>query len=205
MTLDYPEDLAFFEAVLAELAGAATMTRRAGADRAPAPRRPDLVAINAALQEEYWRRFNELYPPVELAAMSTLAIGGRRSATASRSSSSPRPASTTTAIAGARARSSSTRRPQSAPTRSSSRRSTRASSRASDAPLAEYQSGDARAGQARPRCCAPLRLDDERISDALRARCQRAASSSSRRRSTSGAPTCWTSSACPPSRSARAS
>ena len=29
--------------------------------------RPDIVAINAALQEEYWRRFNARYKPVELA------------------------------------------------------------------------------------------------------------------------------------------
>ena len=28
--------------------------------------RPDIVAINASLQEEYWRRFNERYKPVEL-------------------------------------------------------------------------------------------------------------------------------------------
>jgi spore coat polysaccharide biosynthesis protein SpsF len=65
MTLDYPEDLEFFEAVLAEL------------EPAPAPppltdivallrRRPDLLAINAGVSERYWQRFRELYPPVQL-------------------------------------------------------------------------------------------------------------------------------------------
>lgn len=65
MTLDYPEDLAFFEALLAEL--------EPFGDHAPLQqvvellrRRPDLVAINAGLQEQYWQRFSELYPPVDL-------------------------------------------------------------------------------------------------------------------------------------------
>lgn len=65
MTLDYPEDLAFFDAVLAEFEPA---------DEPPSlleivrllQRRPDLVAINAGLQEQYWERFNALYKPVTL-------------------------------------------------------------------------------------------------------------------------------------------
>lgn len=65
MTLDYPEDLEFFEAVLNELGPV---------DRVPSLRkivallrvRPDLVAINAGLSERYWQRFNKLYGPVEL-------------------------------------------------------------------------------------------------------------------------------------------
>jgi spore coat polysaccharide biosynthesis protein SpsF len=68
LTLDYPEDAEFFDAVLAEL-GAES------ADDAPLERivqllreRPDLVAINRGVQDDYWRRFNELYPPVDLAA-----------------------------------------------------------------------------------------------------------------------------------------
>jgi hypothetical protein len=28
--------------------------------------RPDIVAINAARQDEYWARFHALYPPVSL-------------------------------------------------------------------------------------------------------------------------------------------
>ena len=65
MTLDYPADLAFFDAVLA-----------AFEPHEPCPSleqivaflhmRPDIVAINAGLQEEYWSRFHERYPPVEL-------------------------------------------------------------------------------------------------------------------------------------------
>jgi spore coat polysaccharide biosynthesis protein SpsF len=65
MTLDYPEDLEFFEAVLAELEPSeddVTLEQVVRLLR----RRPDLVGLNAMLQEEYWRRFNELYPPVEL-------------------------------------------------------------------------------------------------------------------------------------------
>jgi spore coat polysaccharide biosynthesis protein SpsF len=65
MTLDYPEDLEFFEAVLSELDGAG--------DCPPLEqivallrKRPDLVAINAGVQERYWQRFNALYGPVRL-------------------------------------------------------------------------------------------------------------------------------------------
>jgi spore coat polysaccharide biosynthesis protein SpsF len=65
MTLDYPEDLAFFDRVLGELGPDdrhATLEDIVDLLRA----RPELVAINGDLHEEYWRRFNELYPPVEL-------------------------------------------------------------------------------------------------------------------------------------------
>jgi spore coat polysaccharide biosynthesis protein SpsF len=65
MTLDYPEDLAFFEALLAALEPyeqPPPLERIVATLRA----RPDIVAINAALQEEYWRRFNARYKPVEL-------------------------------------------------------------------------------------------------------------------------------------------
>lgn len=66
MTLDYPEDLRFSEAVLDGLA----------ADGPSPPlehivaflhEHPEVVAINASLQEEYWARFNARYPPVTLA------------------------------------------------------------------------------------------------------------------------------------------
>jgi spore coat polysaccharide biosynthesis protein SpsF (cytidylyltransferase family) len=65
LTLDYPEDLELLEAILTELelpdrpvelAEVVELLRS----------RPDLVAINRGRSEEYWRRFNELYPPVEL-------------------------------------------------------------------------------------------------------------------------------------------
>jgi spore coat polysaccharide biosynthesis protein SpsF len=65
LTLDYPEDLEFFKSLLSEL--------EPWGDEVPLltvvellRRRPELVEINAWRQEEYWRRFNELYPPVEL-------------------------------------------------------------------------------------------------------------------------------------------
>lgn len=65
MTLDYPEDLEFFERLIEVL--------EPEGSRAPMARivevlhtRPDLVAINAGRQAEYWDRFNALYPPVEL-------------------------------------------------------------------------------------------------------------------------------------------
>jgi spore coat polysaccharide biosynthesis protein SpsF (cytidylyltransferase family) len=67
MTLDYPEDLEFFRAVLGELAEGEeipTLEEIVALLRA----RPDLVAINAGLQERYWQRFNQLYQPVELEA-----------------------------------------------------------------------------------------------------------------------------------------
>ena len=64
MTLDYPRDLEFFRAVLAALAP----------DRCPSlaqivgllRERPDIVALNADLQEEYWARFHARYGPVEM-------------------------------------------------------------------------------------------------------------------------------------------
>ena len=65
MTLDYPEDLAFFEALLEALE---PYEEPPPLERIVATlhARPDIVAINAALQEEYWRRFNERYPAVAL-------------------------------------------------------------------------------------------------------------------------------------------
>jgi spore coat polysaccharide biosynthesis protein SpsF (cytidylyltransferase family) len=66
MTLDYPQDLEFFDAVLRKL-------ESTGRDESLEQivqllrEEPELVAINQHLNEEYWRRFNELYPPVELA------------------------------------------------------------------------------------------------------------------------------------------
>jgi spore coat polysaccharide biosynthesis protein SpsF len=62
MTLDYPEDLAFLEAVIRELGMAPRMADVVALLR----RRPDIVALNAGRQDEYWRRFRELYPPVTL-------------------------------------------------------------------------------------------------------------------------------------------
>jgi spore coat polysaccharide biosynthesis protein SpsF (cytidylyltransferase family) len=62
MTLDYPEDLEFFAAVVGELG----MAPRLADVVALLRERPDIVAINAGRQEEYWRRFRELYPPVTL-------------------------------------------------------------------------------------------------------------------------------------------
>jgi spore coat polysaccharide biosynthesis protein SpsF len=62
MTLDYPEDLEFLAAVVGELGMAPAMADVVALLR----ERPEIVAINAARQEEYWRRFHELYPPVTL-------------------------------------------------------------------------------------------------------------------------------------------
>jgi spore coat polysaccharide biosynthesis protein SpsF len=67
MTLDYPEDLAFFSAVLSTLEAedeTPSLERIVALLRA----RPDLVAINAGVQERYWERFNALYQPVQLNA-----------------------------------------------------------------------------------------------------------------------------------------
>ena len=67
LTLDYPEDLAFFEALLEALEpydSPPPLERIVETLNA----RPDIVAINAGLQEEYWRRFNERYPSVELSS-----------------------------------------------------------------------------------------------------------------------------------------
>jgi spore coat polysaccharide biosynthesis protein SpsF len=65
MTLDYPEDLAFFDAVLAEFEPAVTVPSLAEIVDL-LRRRPDIVAINSACNERYWQRFNAMYGPVEL-------------------------------------------------------------------------------------------------------------------------------------------
>jgi spore coat polysaccharide biosynthesis protein SpsF (cytidylyltransferase family) len=65
MTLDYPDDARFFEAVIEELDEPGRVFSMEEIV-ALLHRRPDIVAINAGLQEEYWARFNERYPPVEL-------------------------------------------------------------------------------------------------------------------------------------------
>jgi spore coat polysaccharide biosynthesis protein SpsF (cytidylyltransferase family) len=67
MTLDYPQDVEFFDAVLSKLE---PKDHNASLREIVQLLRdhPELVAINRDLQEEYWRRFNELYPPVELAS-----------------------------------------------------------------------------------------------------------------------------------------
>jgi spore coat polysaccharide biosynthesis protein SpsF len=65
LTLDYPEDLAFFDAVLSAFEPH---------DRCPSLERivaflharPDIVAINAGIQTQYWSRFRARYPPIEL-------------------------------------------------------------------------------------------------------------------------------------------
>jgi spore coat polysaccharide biosynthesis protein SpsF len=65
MTLDYPEDAQFFEAVIGELERPGrvfTLEEIVALLR----ERPDIVAINGGLQEEYWARFRERYPAVEL-------------------------------------------------------------------------------------------------------------------------------------------
>lgn len=67
MTLDYPEDLEFFRAVLTALDvgdESPSLERIVALLRA----RPDLVTINAGVQERYWERFNSLYQPVQLNA-----------------------------------------------------------------------------------------------------------------------------------------
>jgi len=63
LTLDYPEDLAFFRAVFEELGSTrnyATLAQIVAVLKT----RPDLVAINCGMQAEYWRRFDALYPVV---------------------------------------------------------------------------------------------------------------------------------------------
>jgi spore coat polysaccharide biosynthesis protein SpsF len=65
MTLDYPEDARFFEAVIGELERPGqvfSLEDVVGLLR----ERPDIVAINGGLQEEYWARFNERYPAVDM-------------------------------------------------------------------------------------------------------------------------------------------
>lgn len=65
MTLDYPDDARFFEAVIEELEQPGRVfTLQEIVDLLHA--RPDIVAINSGLQAEYWARFHERYPPVEL-------------------------------------------------------------------------------------------------------------------------------------------
>ena len=66
MTLDYAEDHAFFAAVLEELGGANGRVAPLEQIVELLRERPDIVAINSGLQEEYWHRFHERYPPVEL-------------------------------------------------------------------------------------------------------------------------------------------
>jgi spore coat polysaccharide biosynthesis protein SpsF (cytidylyltransferase family) len=65
MTLDYPDDVRFFEAVIDALERPGrvfTLEEIVALLR----ERPEIVAINSGLQEEYWTRFNERYPAVEL-------------------------------------------------------------------------------------------------------------------------------------------
>ncbi len=59
LTLDYPEDLAFFEALFKELYDSKAVF---GIDEITSllRRRPDLVEINSGLDEEYWRRTQQL-------------------------------------------------------------------------------------------------------------------------------------------------
>lgn len=65
MTLDYPEDLEFFRAVAAELdRPGEVFSLQEIVDLLR--NRPDIVAINAGRQAEYWERFRAKYPPVEL-------------------------------------------------------------------------------------------------------------------------------------------
>lgn len=62
MTLDYPQDLVFFRTVLEELAPDPCPSLQAIV--ALLRERPDIVDINAGLQEEYWARFHARYGPV---------------------------------------------------------------------------------------------------------------------------------------------
>lgn len=59
LTLDYPEDLAFFEALFKELYNPKTVF---GIDEITSllRRRPELVEINSGLDEEYWSRTHQL-------------------------------------------------------------------------------------------------------------------------------------------------
>jgi spore coat polysaccharide biosynthesis protein SpsF len=63
MTLDYPEDLAFFGAVLAELSPAGEIPSLVEIVELLRSR-PDIVALNSGLNEAYWQRFNALYGSV---------------------------------------------------------------------------------------------------------------------------------------------
>jgi spore coat polysaccharide biosynthesis protein SpsF len=66
MTLDYPEDVGFFEAVIAELEHPDGRLFQLDEVVALLRSRPDIVAINSGLQEEYWQRFHARYPAVTL-------------------------------------------------------------------------------------------------------------------------------------------
>jgi len=59
LTLDYPEDLAFFEALFMELYSESTVF---GIDEIVSllRRRPELVEINSMVGEEYWKRTHQL-------------------------------------------------------------------------------------------------------------------------------------------------
>jgi spore coat polysaccharide biosynthesis protein SpsF len=65
MTLDYPDDARFFAAVIEELERPGSVFTLEEIVRL-LRERPDIVAINSGLQEEYWARFHERYPAVEL-------------------------------------------------------------------------------------------------------------------------------------------
>jgi spore coat polysaccharide biosynthesis protein SpsF (cytidylyltransferase family) len=77
MTLDYPDDVRFFEAVIDALEQPGrvfTLEQIVALLR----ERPEIVAINSHLQAEYWERFRARYPSVELGtcATSSSAAGG---------------------------------------------------------------------------------------------------------------------------------
>ncbi len=59
LTLDYPEDMAFFEALFAELYDPKTVFT-IDAIVSLLRRRPELVEINSGLDEEYWKRTHQL-------------------------------------------------------------------------------------------------------------------------------------------------
>lgn len=62
MTLDYPEDLEFFAAIVRELGHSPQLQSVVELLH----RRPEIVAINSGRQAEYWDRFTKRYPPVQL-------------------------------------------------------------------------------------------------------------------------------------------
>jgi len=59
LTLDYPEDLEFFRALFAELHREGELFG-VGEIVALLDRRPELVRINASLNDEYWQRTRDL-------------------------------------------------------------------------------------------------------------------------------------------------
>jgi spore coat polysaccharide biosynthesis protein SpsF len=65
MTLDYPEDLEFFTTVVEELEQPGELFSLEQIV-ALLRQRPEIMAINAGRNEEYWARFNARYRPVEL-------------------------------------------------------------------------------------------------------------------------------------------